>query len=250
MLVALDHFLRGALWPRSVYGIAPVAPWRWAEHAGWVAFEVIVLVRGCLQSLREQWVLAFRQADVEASHARVEETVADRTAELQRSNESLHAEIQERRRAEDALRQSEAKARKLALVAAHTRNSVILADSHGRIEWVNEAFMRMTGYTPAEVIGRTPGSFLQGSNTDRATVELMREKIRSGEGFFVEILNQDRHKQALWVLVEVQPIHDESGKVTQFIGVQEDITARKRAEWRLAAQHNAMRVSGRVGVVQ
>jgi PAS domain S-box-containing protein len=40
----------------------------------------------------------------------------------------------------------------------------------------------------------------------------------------------------------VQPIHDEKGSVTQFIGVQEDITARKRAEWRLTAQHNATRV--------
>jgi PAS domain S-box-containing protein len=241
-LVALDHYLRGYFWPRSVYGVRAVAPWRWAEHAGWVVFEDIVLVRGCLQSLREQWALAFRQAEVEASHARVEDTVAERTALLRRSNESLRIEVQERRRAEDALRQSDAKARKLALVASHTRNSVIMADAQGRIEWANDAFTSLTGYTLAEVIGRTPGSFLQGPKTDRETITLMRKKIHSGQGFVVEILNQNKSGRPLWLLVEVQPIHDGSGAVTQFIGVQEDITARKQAEWRLTAQHNAMRV--------
>ena len=182
VLVALDHYLRGYFWPRSVYGVRAVAPWRWAEHAGWVVFEDIVLVRGCLQSLREQWALAFRQAEVEASHARVEDTVAERTALLRRSNESLRIEVQERRRAEDALRQSDAKARKLALVASHTRNSVIMADAQGRIEWANEAFTSVTGYTLAEVIGRTPGSFLQGPKTDRETITLMRKRSTPARG--------------------------------------------------------------------
>ena len=242
VLVALDHFLRGNLWPRSVYGIADVSPWRWTEHAGWILFEDLVLIRVCVQSLRELRALAFRHAEVEASHARVEITVAERTAELQLSNQSLHIEVQERRRVEDALRLSEAQARKLALVASHTRNSVILADAHGRIEWINEGFINMTGYAFDEVIGRTPGSFLQGPKSDRATVELMREKTHSGQGFVVEVLNFNKSGRPFWVMVEVQAIRDDSGAVVQFIGVQEDVTARKRAECRLTTHNNAMRV--------
>ena len=49
VIVAVDHFFRGVYWPRSVYGVLTVSPWRWAEHAAWVVFEDIVLILGCLQ---------------------------------------------------------------------------------------------------------------------------------------------------------------------------------------------------------
>ena len=152
-------------------------------------FRDIVLIRGCLRSLREQLELAFRQAEIETAHSQVEETVTVRTAELKQANAALQAEIAERCSIEEALRHSEAEARKLALVAAHTRNGVILADSRGRIEWVNDAFTGLTGYRLAEVVGRTPGSVLHGPKTDPATVRLMRERIHAGEGFAVEIQN-------------------------------------------------------------
>ena len=172
----------------------------------------------------------------------VEEIVAERTEELQLANAAMHAEVGERCRVEDALRASEAEARKLALVAAHTHNGVILADSQGRIEWVNDAFTRITGYRLDEVLGRTPGSFLQGPKTDAATARSMRERIHAGQGFVVEILNYEKSGSHSGSTVEVQPIRDESGTLTRFIGVQTDITMRKHAEWRLTAQHAAMRV--------
>src|SRR5579862_5530653 len=59
-------------------------------------------------------------------------------------------------------RRNEVESRKLALVASRTNNAVIITDALGRIEWVNEGFTRITGYGIAEVLGRKPGSFLQG----------------------------------------------------------------------------------------
>ena len=79
-----------------------MSPWRWAEHSAWVVFEDIVLVLGCLQSLREQRALAVRQAELEAAHSQVEEIVANRTEELQVANAALHAEAAVRCRVEDA----------------------------------------------------------------------------------------------------------------------------------------------------
>src|SRR5687767_1875666 len=55
LVAALDHFLRGAFWPESVYGVLAVSNWRWVEHAGWVLFENIFLVVSCLRSRREMW---------------------------------------------------------------------------------------------------------------------------------------------------------------------------------------------------
>ncbi len=229
VIVAADHYLRGIFWPRSVYGVSTVSPWRWLEHAMWVVFEDIVLAVGCRQSLREQRDLALERAKDDEAHARVEATVAVRTAELRRANAALHVEVSERSRIEDALRGSEAEARKLALVAAHTHNAVILADAQGRIEWVNSAFARLTGYEIDEVRGRTPGSFLQGRQTDARTAAFMHERIHSGQGFQVEIVNYDKAGNPFWVMTEVQSIRDESGTLTRFIGVQADITTRKRA---------------------
>ena len=65
----------------------------------------------------------------------------------------------------------------LALVADHTHNAVVITDAAGRIVWVNPGFTRITGYDPAEVLGRTPGSFLQGPGTDPDTVAAVTQAL-------------------------------------------------------------------------
>jgi two-component system sensor histidine kinase/response regulator len=104
LIVLVDHFVRGIYWPRSVYGVLTTSPWRWVEHGAWVVFEDIVLIGGCVQSLRELRELALRQAQVEAAQEQTEETVAERTRELQSANAAMLAEVSERRRVEEALR--------------------------------------------------------------------------------------------------------------------------------------------------
>jgi two-component system sensor histidine kinase/response regulator len=127
--------------------------------------------------------------------------------------------------------QADAKyAEKLALVASRTDNAVIISDVDGNIEWVNEGFIRITGRTLAEVAGRKPGSFLQGPETDPATVLYMREKLRQGEGFQTEIVNYSKDGRKYWLAASIQPIHDAVGKLTNFIAIESDITERKRAE--------------------
>ncbi len=128
------------------------------------------------------------------------------------------------------LRASEAEARRLALIASRTDNSVTLTDADGRIEWVNEGFTRITGYTLAEVRGRRPGSFLQGPATDRATIAAMRSGLAAGRGFKAEILNYRKDGTPYWVAAEVQPLHDETGRVTHYMGLASDITARRQSE--------------------
>ncbi|MCF7732344.1 MAG: response regulator [Akkermansiaceae bacterium] len=140
------------------------------------------------------------------------------------------------------LRQQEAEARKLALVAARTDNGVVVSDARGRIEWVNDGFVRLTGWTLAEVIGKTPGSFLQGPETDPVAVAGTRAKLTSGEGFQVELLNYHRSGRKYWVTVEVQPILNEAGKVVNFMAIQADITARIHEERRRSVQYEVSRI--------
>ncbi len=70
IVVAADHALRGIYFPQSVFGILTASPWRWVEHACWVIFEDVILVKMCLQGVQEMWEIARRQASIEAHYAR------------------------------------------------------------------------------------------------------------------------------------------------------------------------------------
>jgi signal transduction histidine kinase len=68
-VVVADHFLRGLLWPESVYGIANPEGWRFLEHTFWVGFADAVLVILCVRGLAEMRSTAQRMADIEALSA-------------------------------------------------------------------------------------------------------------------------------------------------------------------------------------
>ncbi len=139
-------------------------------------------------------------------------------------------DITELKRVEAERQRDVSMMQRLALVAQHTDNAVILTDAQGRIEWVNDGFTRICEYTLAEVIGKKPGSVLQGPDTDAATAALMRERLAEGRGFQVEIINYTKSGRSYWQAIEVQPIRDEEGRLTRFMAIESDITARKRTE--------------------
>jgi len=139
------------------------------------------------------------------------------------------------------LREQEAEARKLALVAARTDNAVVVTDAQGRIEWVNDGFVRMTGWKLEEVIGRTPGSFLQGPGTDPKVVDFMRSQIREGKAFRTELVNYHKTGRRYWISIEMQPVLNEAGEVTNFMAVEADITQRLADEQRRALQFSVSR---------
>ena len=123
--------------------------------------------------------------------------------------------------------------RKLALVASRTDNCVIITNPSGVIEWVNSGFTRLTGYNRDEVIGHRPGTQLQGPKTDQQTKALMHNGLLSGLGFKVDVLNYRKDGTIFWLSMDVQPVHDESGKLIQFIGIGSDITERKQQDFAL-----------------
>jgi PAS domain S-box-containing protein len=125
---------------------------------------------------------------------------------------------------------------RLALVARLTPNAVVITDAARRITWVNEAFERSTGYRTDEVMGRSPGTFLQFEGTDQAIVQQMREKLDAGLAFKGEILNRSKDGQIYWIELDIQPIREDDGALTGFLALQVDITAAKRTAQALATQ--------------
>jgi len=83
VVVALDHLIRGWVWPQSVYGTPVDAQWRWLEHAFWVLFEDAFLIYACQIGIRDLREAAQRQAALEQTNAHIEEQVRQRTRQLQ-----------------------------------------------------------------------------------------------------------------------------------------------------------------------
>ena len=144
--------------------------------------------------------------------------------------------------AEEALHAGAAEAKKLAMVASKTHNGVVIVDDRGRIDWVNEAFTRITGYQPEEALGRVSREFLLGPETDQAIVDRLREVVWGGRTMRVEMLQYAKGGRRYWADVEAQPIVGPLGTVTNVIGIFSDITERRRSEGRLVVQHAAMKI--------
>jgi diguanylate cyclase (GGDEF)-like protein/PAS domain S-box-containing protein len=172
--------------------------------------------------------------ELRRSYRTIEERVAGRTEELRQSNEQLHEARAELEQTLRQIRRSEADYRKLALVASRTDDAVIITDIRNRIEWVNEAFTRITEFRPEEAIGRHPGEVMTCSETDAEALEALDLALREREHTTLEFLNYSKSRRRYWLAADVSPIHDDAGNLVQFMAVARDITQRKAAEQALA----------------
>jgi len=112
------------------------------------------------------------------------------------------------------------------------------------IIYVSAGFERMTGYKADEVLGKNC-RFLQGKDTDPETVGKVREAIADGRACAVEILNYRRDGTPFWNELSLNPVNDESGALSYFVGIQNEVTERRKLEDQLR-QAQKMEAVGRL----
>ena len=127
-------------------------------------------------------------------------------------------------------RATEIELTRLSRVASETTNGVIITDTAGRIQWINEGFTRITGYALDEISGQKPGDILQGPKTDRATVETIRAALGRREGFEVDLVNYKRSGQPYWIRISCTPLRDPAGALQGFMAIESAISAQQQAE--------------------
>jgi len=113
-------------------------------------------------------------------------------------------------------------AERLALVAEHASDSILLMDRNLKIEWVNPQFTAVTGYSADYAIGRTPGEFLNHPDTSPKVIKKLIEAARKKRAVQVRVLNKTRDGRPIWVETYQTPVLGDDGEVKAYIAVERD----------------------------
>lgn len=135
-------------------------------------------------------------------------------------------------------RAEEARLKLLESVITNTNDAVLITEAEPldhpgpKIIYVNEAFTRMTGYTPEEVIGKSP-RILQGPESDKEELQRLSKALRKWQSCEITTINYKKNGDPFWIQFSVTPVADETGWFTHWIAVERDVTKMKQAEQEL-----------------
>ncbi|MEI7472989.1 MAG: PAS domain-containing protein [Chitinophagaceae bacterium] len=114
--------------------------------------------------------------------------------------------------------------RKLSSVFGQTQSGVIITDALGCIEWANQSFERMSGWKLDEIVGKKPKAFLQKKGTEEQVNKIISEKLKNRVFVEATILNYTKQGVAFYNRLEIIPIYNAMGTLTNFISLQKDVT--------------------------
>lgn len=124
---------------------------------------------------------------------------------------------------------AEAELRKLSWAMEQSPNSIVITDLDANIEYVNETFIKMTGYSREEVIGKNP-RILQSGKTPRATHIDLWAKLTQGKAWRGEVINKRKDGSEYIESVMIAPIRQADGGITNYLAIKQDITELKQAQ--------------------
>ncbi|RFO95677.1 hypothetical protein DIC66_16920 [Rhodoferax lacus] len=140
-----------------------------------------------------------------------------------------------RQRARDLAESMTAELDRMAQVVQHTDNAVTIMDRDMRIQWVNQGFSRITGYSLEEARGRTPGELLSSGKSLPEAIQTLLDGARRGVACRVELINRARDGHDYWANTEVQPMLDKQGLLVGFMEIGTDISEQKNTQLQLEA---------------
>ncbi|WP_251329792.1 PAS domain S-box protein [Haloplanus pelagicus] len=125
----------------------------------------------------------------------------------------------------------------------HAGHSVLVTDADGHIEYVNDAFEELSGYSAAEAVGRTP-ALLNSDEHDETFYRDLWETILQGEVWHGEVTNERKDGEQYVVDQTIAPITGDGDEITGFVAINRDVTELKAYERELKAQNDRLKQYG------
>ncbi|BBF85304.1 diguanylate cyclase [Aquitalea magnusonii] len=195
-------------------GEAAVEQLQTAETLAWLAALTLLLIEGLFifvpfarQMRRVIQALEDSQQALQAHQLRLEAEIETRTAELLSREEQL---------------------KKFSLVIQQSPASIVITDMAARIEYVNEAFLKNTGYALEEVLGQNP-RILHAGKTPKAVYDTLWSTLQAGKVWEGEFVNRRKDGSEYVEAVVIAPLRQQDGKVSHYVAIKDDITDKKAA---------------------
>lgn len=189
-------------------------------------------------------------------YSEMERRLIDRTTEIEQQIEENKAQTEhlrlinrdleeknvkinyQKREIQEQARQLEIKNQeleKLYISAQKTDNAIVIADENGEIEWANEGFSRMYGYSLPEFI-EEKGLTLTSTSSYPQIEETIEEITKTKKSISYNTKGNNKSNKSIWMRTTVTPIVDENGKIYKFVAIDSDITKLKEAEEEILKQ--------------
>lgn len=153
---------------------------------------------------------------------------------------ALHVGLRQRARTISAFRQSEERNRLRVAALEAVGNAVVITNARAEIEWVNQAFEKLTGYKREDALGRRPSELIKSGRHDSAYYEALWKTILSGKTWRGEIINRRKDGSLYDEELVIAPVMTASGAITHFVGVKQDISERKSTQQALQQSHDLL----------
>ncbi|MBU1699078.1 MAG: SpoIIE family protein phosphatase [Candidatus Eisenbacteria bacterium] len=118
---------------------------------------------------------------------------------------------------------------RLSSAVEQTNDTVLITDLKGKIEYVNPAFEKTTGYSRAEVMGRTPRILKSGLQGEESYKKLW-DTILRGEVYRDTVINRKKNGEIYYAEQSITPMRDASGRIHHFVSVVKDMTEKLRTK--------------------
>jgi PAS domain S-box-containing protein len=173
-----------------------------------------------------------KEAELRSFYADLEKRVSERTADLAASRLAALNMMEDAVAARQSAEHAQAELARLGAAVQQTADSIVITDVEGRIEYVNPAFERITGYSRDEALGQNP-RILKSPKNDPAVYRDLWETITSGNVWVGQLINRKKDGSDYTERVTISAVHDEAGRIVNYIAVKQDTTAQAQLEEQL-----------------
>jgi len=147
----------------------------------------------------------------------------------------ISSEISEKTVINELVAKQTREIQKLSMAVEQSANSIVITDIEGNIEYTNQKFTDISGYTAEEVLGKNPRILNSGEQPKSFYVKMWKA-ILLGEKWSGEFKNKSKSGKLYWEYITISPIKNKLGELINFLAIKEDISSRKQSELNLLEQ--------------